>query len=181
MFDIEGDKIKLSADSLAIPPFKQYYESAKDKSRALKEIEYIVWLCKWNTPYLSYSPTERPMRVAKDVFGDENYQPSDSLKELITRFMEFQNTPLVRLFNAAEDGLEYLITTLEDLKLNREMDDMDLESKLKIAQNVSKILKDVEPTAKSLDSAKKRAMAEQVETGKVKGGGQVGLYELPRN
>ena len=51
MFDIQGSKIKLSIDDLSIPPFKDYYNEAKDKTLALKEIEYIVWLYKWNTPY----------------------------------------------------------------------------------------------------------------------------------
>lgn len=179
MFDIVGDKVKLSAESLAIPPFKQHYEEAKDKSIALKEIEYIVWLYKWDTPYLAYDVSERPIRVAIDIFKDENYKPNAQVEELITRYNEFQQTPLIRLYNAAEEGLEYLIKTLSSLK--QEVDDItDLETRLKVAQSVSKILKDVEPTAKSLDSAKKRAMAEQVETGKVKGGGQIGLYEIPR-
>ena len=55
MFDIQGDKIKFSPEDLAIPPFKEYYEAAKDKSQALKEIEYIVWLYKWKNPYEDYS------------------------------------------------------------------------------------------------------------------------------
>ena len=54
MFDIKGDKITLNTEDLAIPPFKDHYNAAKDKSLALKEIEYIVWLYKWNTPYVAY-------------------------------------------------------------------------------------------------------------------------------
>ena len=54
MFDIQGDKIVLSTEDLAIPPFKDYYNSHKDKAKALKEIEYIIWLYKWDSPYLAY-------------------------------------------------------------------------------------------------------------------------------
>jgi len=74
---------------LAIPPFKDHYNNAKDKSYALKEIEYIIWLYKWNTPYVAYPENERSARVAKDVFGDENYTPTAEVKELIKRFNEF--------------------------------------------------------------------------------------------
>ena len=42
MFDIQGDKIKLSTEDLAIPPFKDHINAAKDTSTALKEIEYIL-------------------------------------------------------------------------------------------------------------------------------------------
>jgi hypothetical protein len=51
---------------------------------------------------------------------------------------------------------------------------------MKIATNISKLVKDVEANAKSVDAAKKRAMAEQLETGKVRGGGKIGRYELPK-
>lgn len=180
MFDIEGEKIKLNADSLAIPPFKEHYNNASDKSIALKEIEYIIWLYKWNSQYLAYPPGIREKKIARYVFGKEDYKPSNEAKGLAKQFLELQNTPLIRLYTAAEEGLEYLVTTLENLKNNSDMDCMDIESKLKVAQLVGKILKDVEPTAKSLESAKKRAMAEQVDTGKVKGGGRVGRYEMPR-
>ena len=32
MFDIQGNKIILKTDELAIPPFKDYYNNAKDKA-----------------------------------------------------------------------------------------------------------------------------------------------------
>lgn len=181
MFDIEGGKIKLSADSLAIPPFRVHYEQSTDKAKALKEIEYVVWLCRWDSPYLAYAPNDRPMKIGKDVFNDEGYKPNECVAQLIARFKEFQDTPLIRMYKSAETGLEYLIELLNSLNQGvNTSDHLSLEEQLKIGAGVTKLLKDVEPTAKSLDSAKKRAMAEQIETGKVKGGGTLGLYEMPR-
>ena len=72
MFDIKGNKISLATEDLAIPPFRDYYNNAKDKSLAVKEIEYIVWLYKWNTPYEAYPIAKRDYIVGKDVFGAEN-------------------------------------------------------------------------------------------------------------
>lgn len=89
MFDIQGDKIQLSTEDLAIPPFKDHINAAKDKSVALKEIEYVIWLHKWNTPYEAYPIEERPRVVAKDVFGNEDYIPSDEVNVLAKRFIEF--------------------------------------------------------------------------------------------
>lgn len=54
MFDIQGDKIRLSPEDLAIPPFKDHYNNAEDKQKALNEIEYVIWLYRWNTPYEAY-------------------------------------------------------------------------------------------------------------------------------
>lgn len=50
---------------------------------------------------------------------------------------------------------------------------MDIDTAIK----VTRILKDVGSIVKSLDIAMKQAKAEQLETGRVKGGGVIGLYE----
>lgn len=172
MFDIQGDKIQLSKEDLAIPPFKDHYNNAKDKQQALKEIEYVVWLHKWNTPYEAYPIDQRPAVVAKDVFKDEHYVPSEEVKELARRFLEFQETPGTRLLTASQTAAEGLIAALNDYSKGL----MDIDTAIK----VTRILKDVGNIVKSLDIAMKQAKAEQMDSGKVKGGGIIGLYETIR-
>ena len=172
MFDIQGDKIKLSIDDLSIPPFKDHYNNAKDKSNALKEIEYVIWLHRWNTPYEAYPVSERASVVAKDVFKNENYIPSEEVNELSRRFIEFQETPGTRLLTASQTAAEGLIAALNDYSRGL----MDIDTAIK----VTRILKDVGGIVKSLDIAMKQAKMEQLETGKVKGGGTIGLYETVR-
>ncbi len=170
MFDIKGNKISLSTEDLAIPPFKDHYNNAEDKSLALKEIEYIVWLYRWNTPYEAYPIDKRPSIVAKDVFADEKYVPTAEVKELAQRFIEFQETPGTRLLSASQMAAEGLIAALNDYSQGN----MDIDTAIK----VTRILKDVGNIVKSLDTAMKQAKAEQLETGRVKGGGVIGLYEM---
>lgn len=170
MFDLQGNKIKLSVEDMAIPPFKDHYNNAKDKSKALKEMEYVIWLHKWNTPYTAYPADQRPRVVAKDVFKDENYIPSEEVKELEKRFNEFQETPGTRLLTASQTAAEGLIAALNDYSSAA----MDIDTAIK----VTRILKDVGNIVKSLDIAMKQAKAEQVEAGRVKGGGTIGLYEM---
>lgn len=169
MFDIRGDKIILSTEDLSIPPFREHYNNAKDKSAALKEIEYVVWLNKWNTPYEAYPVDQRPRVVAKDVFKNDKYEPTAEVKELMKRFNEFQETPGTRLLSASQTAAEGLIAALNDYSSGS----MDIDTAIK----VTRILKDVGSIVKSLDVAMKQAKAEQLETGRVKGGGVIGLYE----
>ena len=169
MFDIKGDKIVLSTDDLAIPPFKDYFNSASDKKLALQEIEYIIWLYKWNTPYEAYPEKERAQRVAKDIFKDEHYEPSLAVKSLSKRFLEFQETTGTRLLSASQTAAEGLIEALNVYSVGG----IDIDTAIKI----TRILKDVGNIVKSLDIAMKQARIEQIETGKVKGGGTIGLYE----
>jgi len=67
----------------------------------LKEIEYVIWLHKWNSPYEAYPADKRAAIVAKDVFKDERYVPTAGVKELAKRFIEFQETPGTRLLSAS--------------------------------------------------------------------------------
>lgn len=170
MFDIIANKIRMSVEDMAIPPFKEHYNNAKDKSKALKEMEYVIWLHKWNTPYEAYPADKRPQIVAKDVFKDENYVPSEEVKELARRFNEFQETPGTRLLTASQTAAEGLIAALQDYSSVA----MDIDTAIK----VTRILKDVGNIVKSLDIAMKQAKAEQIEAGRVKGGGTIGLYEM---
>lgn len=170
MFDIKGDKISLNAEDLAIPPFKDYYNGSKNKQLALKEIEYIIWLYKWNTPYEAYPSDKRASIVAKDVFKDEKYVPTAEVKELAKRFIEFQETPGTRLLSASQTAAEGLIAALNDYSQGN----MDIDTAIK----VTRILKDVGNIVKSLDIAMKQAKAEQLEVGRVKGGGIIGPYEM---
>ena len=80
MFDIIQNKIQLSTEDLAIPPFKDFYNNAKDKQDALKKIEFIVWRYKWNSPYEAYPEKERPWRVPKDALMDKHYKPAHFVK-----------------------------------------------------------------------------------------------------
>ena len=162
----------MNTEDLAIPPFKDHYNNAKDKSQALKEIEYVIWLHRWNTPYQAYPIETRPSVVAKDVFKDEKYIPSEEVKLLAQRFIEFQETPGTRLLNASQTAAEGLIAALNDYSSGN----MDIDTAIK----VTRILKDVGNIVKSLDTAMKQAKAEQVETGRIKGGGTIGLYETVR-
>ena len=172
MFDIKGDKISLNTEDLAIPPFKDHYNRAKDKSLALKEIEYVIWLHKWNTPYEAYPLSTRASVVAKDLFGNDEYEPTAEVKELERRFLEFQETPGTRLLSASQNAAEGLMATLNDYSQGN----MDIDTSIKVAR----ILKDVGNIVKSLDIAMKQAKAEQLETGKVKGGGIIGRFEIPK-
>lgn len=170
MFDIQGSKIKLSTEDLAIPPFKDFYNNAKDKDTALKQIEYVVWLYKWNSPYEAYPEKKRASIVGKDLFGDVQFKPTPQMKELAKRFLEFQETPGTRLLTASRKAAEGLIESLEAYS----QDAMDIDTALKI----TRILKDVGNIVKSLDTAEKQAKTEQMETGRIKGGGSLNAFEI---
>lgn len=73
------------------------------------------------------------------------------------------------MLSASQTAAEGLISALNEYSRVA----MDIDTAIK----VTRILKDVGNIVKSLDIAMKQAKAEQLETGRVKGGGVIGLYE----
>lgn len=71
---------------------------------------------------------------------------------------------------ASQSAAEGLIDALN----NYSSEALDIDTAIKI----TRILKDVGNIVKSLDIAMKQAKVEQMETGRVKGGGVIGLYEM---
>ena len=97
---------------------------------------------------------------------------TEDVKTLERRFIEFQETPGTRLLAASQTAAEGLIKALDDYSRTS----MDIDTAIK----VTRILKDVGNIIKSLDIAVKQARSEQAEAGRVKGGGIIGRYEIPR-
>ena len=76
------------------------------------------------------------------------------------------------MLSASQTAAEGLITALNDYSSTL----MDIDTAIK----VTRILKDVGNIVKSLDIAMKQAKAEQLDAGRIKGGGTIGLYETVR-
>jgi hypothetical protein len=76
---------------------------------------------------------------------------------------------------ASQTAAEGLIAVLKE-ESEKLMEQKDID----VAIKVTKILDKVGNMVKSLDTAMKQAKAEQMEAGRIKGGGTIGLYETVR-
>lgn len=79
---------------------------------------------------------------------------------------------MTRLLTSSKHAAEAIMNVMNEYS----QEDLDIDT----ATKVSKLLKDISGIIKSLDLAMKQAKAEQTETGRVKGGGIIGLYESPK-
>lgn len=178
MFDIINGKVVIDAKTLSIPPFSKYYNSTKDKAHAEKIISYVVFKHRWNTPYKAYSPEDRETVILKDIFGGPVVFSLEE-QEFEQRYIELQATPLTRLLEAAEEGVEYLIRQFNSLR-DKENQTDNYGKPLVTANDVGRWLDRISGTVKSLDTLKKQVASEQIEGTKVKGGSEIGHYELPK-
>lgn len=172
MFDIVGDKIELSANSLAIPPFKYLYESIADKAQACKYIEYIIWLYKYNSPYVTnYPPNIRESKVKEHLFGDKEFEiPDEVLRVAEIYNKEFQNSMGLRYLQSLRHGMEISMAWLNNLS----MDDVND----KIYKNIQSSTKEASGVLDSLRKVEEAVKLEVNNVGEIRGGGKLGQYEM---
>ena len=169
LFDIEAGKIVLDPNVLYIPEFKMLWDRDKTEEHniATKEIAYITFLCSYSSknPYNAYAEADKERKVRKDTIDKE---PDRIVKNAIKKYKEMQETPIIRLLDGALIAADVLAEYFRDAKSHG-------------ATEVMKNLKELGGTVKSLYSLKKQVQKEQLEVQEVRGGNEIGMYELPDN
>lgn len=179
LFDIVNGEVVLSPEALAIPPFRKLWESHKDKKLAQRKIEYIVFMYKWDTVYKGLSPDKREEKLKIHCFDDAKYKIDNEMKEVIDEYVELQNTISTRLLLAEEEGIEYIIRQFNSIKYLEGKEDKSGKPLIdpdKVGKWMDKANKAIDVRNKLL----KTVRTEQMESSKVKGGTDIGLYELPK-
>lgn len=181
IFDIENNKVVLSASSLVIPEFKKLWDRDKDKDKhkATKEISYVVFLCdeSVNNPYRAYKDIEREQVLLKDFMGEE-WIPDEEILKAIEKYKELKQTTNSRLLRSAKRAADKLAEYFDTV-------DFSLIGKdgkpVYSSRDLSSNLKEVAGIVKSLTVLEDMVRKEQTESSKVRGGGDIGFYEVPRD
>lgn len=180
MFDIVGNDVVIDSDTLSIPPYSEFWINSKDKRHATNIIRYVVFKHKWNTKYSSYSEEVREKILKEDIFKDPSYELSKEELEFEKRYVEMTHTPMIRLLKAAEEGIEYLIRQYNTLKSKEH--EVDRSGKPIInAKDVYLWLSKIASASASVEDLKERVKKEQtLKVKKIKGGSEIGHYEIPK-
>jgi len=169
--DIVGGQVVIHPDMLAIPPFKKLWDSFKDKDLATKYLWYIVLKNKYDSPYVE--TMERDLiepTLKKELFGDENYelpeiQAEDSWKSRTYSLLEYM---LDGLLLKLEGAAKYYHLSKDD--------EMDLDSIKKLTDGA----KNMAGVIESIVKLKSQVRAEEIKNSKVRGGGEMNPFELPK-
>jgi hypothetical protein len=181
VFDIENNKVVLNANSLVIPEFRFLWDrdKSKEKHKATKEISYIVFLCdeSINNPYRAYKDFERENILIKDFMG-LNWVPDEAITKAVEKYKELKQSTNSRLLRSAKRAADKLAEYFDTV-------DFSLQDKsgkpVYSSRDLSSNLKEVAGIVKSLTLLEDMVRKEQMESSNVRGGGDIGLYEVPRD
>lgn len=180
IFDILDNKVVLDPQSLAVPEFKKLWDRDKNKMKgtATKEISYIVFLCdeSVDNPYRFYKDEDRERVLKQDFMGAE-WQPDEAVLKAIEKLKDMKQTTNTRLLRSAKKAAERLSEYFDAVDFNKK----DASGRLLYSsRDVSSNLKEVAGIIKSLNLLEEMVRKEQSESSNIRGGGDIGLYEVMR-
>jgi hypothetical protein len=177
LFDIVGGNVIMNPTILWMPEFKILWDrdKSKHKATAVKEISYIVFLYSFKSPYLAYSERDRKVKILQDYFDGQEWKPDKEVEAAIKRYNDLQETATTRLLNASLRLCDKVTEYFDSIDFN-EKDRMG--KPIHTLNDVVKNMKDVGPVVKSLESLKDQVLREQMDKSIIRGGTDIGLFEL---
>jgi len=176
LFDLKNGNIILNPDSLVLPGFREIWkkDKTKGKDKATREISYVYFMCDYNSPYSVYPIHKRRDVICKDFMQDAKWKETPEVSEAISRYKDFQETHTMRLMRAAKgaaDKLAGYFEAIDFLKVD------DNGKPVYTAKDVAYNLEKVGHIVDSLDKLEVRIKKEVKSESRVRGGGDIGMYE----
>jgi hypothetical protein len=179
-YDIEGGKVVLQPEFIAVPQNKVIWDrdKTKNKHKAYNELSYVVFL-RDNTiynPYRSMAEDERERILKRDVLGKEDYVVDEKLQKAIDTFTKLKETTSSRLLKSAKIAADKLADYFEN-KVN--FDELDVNGKpMYSARDLASNLGAVGKIIESLKKLEDQVIKEQADGGLARGGLEIGDFEL---
>ena len=176
LFDIKNDQIVLNPDSLAIPAFRTIWDNdkTKGKSRATQVISYIYYMSDFQSPYAIYPEKKRKEILRDEFIKDDKWKAGKEVDEAIKAYRGFQETHTMRLMRAARSAADQLSIYFEEIDFKEKDDNgRPVYTAKDVAINLEKVGKIVE----SLDKLEEKIKKEIKTESRVRGGGDLGIYE----
>lgn len=171
LFDIVGGKVLVHTEMLALPPFKRYYESEKNKEHVNDVISFIILCDYWNSPYVtSMEPEVREKKLKTEIFKDENYKLTPEEQICRDEYKKLIYTRTLKMLDAMRNKLDTISAWYND-SLEDELDEKKIQTLLAGFEKAK-------GTYMTIDYLEKAVKAEQLENIKVRGDSKINMYEL---
>lgn len=186
LFRYENHKVVVDLELKIIPEFRQLiaYDKDRFKKHALKEFAYIYFMHDYKSPYVNYSEEDRHSKLIKELDLGKDWKVYPTLQKAIDKYLELQDTPTLKSLRVTREGLitaSKVISKLRKVIENSLEDDenSDMEDILTNVEKLLKISSELPKTVGTIQQLEKRVKEEQVGESKIRGGGQVNLFEDP--
>lgn len=180
LFEIVNGYVVPSVHALLIEPFKSIWENdtSDNNMDSIRTLTYVELMCspKKSNSFIGYSEEERPAKVKKQVWGDENHPIDSNIVFAVLKYKELlsESSPSYDLYISAVNSVQ---------KLRKFLDNFDMDERtpngamvLKPA-DITRALKDLDDVGKNMELARDRVHTELVQSAKTRNKREIGDYE----
>lgn len=170
MFDILDGEITVSTEILNIPEFKSLWKRDKDRNKrlAFAELSYVYYMIDFKSPYRNYPIDERRNKIIEDFISKkyDEWKPDTEVNLAIKKYEELHTTPSLRYLESVEGQLDKITnflngTTIDEEVIRTVVDSIDKANKIILG----------------LPKLKEAVQKEVSEKSKIRGGGEISMFE----
>jgi len=171
LFVYEGYEVKVSAEALALQPFKRLWDrdKSKDKSKAMQEFAYIYFFCDPRSDY-QYLVDDKARHEAV-LHGEglpEKWKPDAEVKAAMEFYKSFVPASAL-LLQDTRTLVDKLRAKLREL----DFDDVDV----KALNTLTSVVKQIPSLVKMLSEAERAVTDQMQEQGEVRGSVEKTLFD----
>ena len=176
ILDLVDFKLIITAEALAIYPFSELWkrDKTKDKSNAYNDITSIWYMVDYNSPYFSFTDSQKDEHIRKDIIRDSKYKPDATVLAGLETYKDLTVTPAMKMLEAAEVAIR---STEKYLK---GVDYTLMDNGGKFLYDIDKVQNAIIKMPKAMaaiNEAKDLCKKEQSSGVKVRGDKSVGIFE----
>lgn len=101
VFEIHNNKIQVTEHALMVPVFKEIWDrdQSKEKTRAMRDLSYIEFMCNPRTsnPYYGRGERDKMKALAIDLYQNEDHEPDEDVIKAIRWYRRTLNEALPSL------------------------------------------------------------------------------------
>lgn len=164
--------MEINPSSLTIPELKKLWDrdKGKKKSKAYQEITYVYHMCDYNSEYSSYDLYHKEETIKKDHIKEEKWKPDKYVQAAMKKYLQLQETPALRALKAQEELIDKITITIRDIEQSDLKNSTVMDKTLSSSEKLNKLII-------GMPKLKEAVAKEQMASDKIRGGGEVGLYE----
>lgn len=180
LFEIVNQQLIVSEFVLMIEPFKTIWETdpTPKKEHAIKVFMYTELVCspKKSNPFFGYAEQDRPAKVKKELYKDENYRTTDFMMQSVMKYKEMliNSSPTYPMLNSALNAGKKLQDYLDTMDMSERTPNGSMVIK---PGDITKALKEIPDVAKGIVTMIEKVTHEVIEDTKTRNQREIGPYE----
>lgn len=186
LFDVVDGLVEISKEARALEPFKVIITADKGsegdaqgrkKAIATKELAFVYFHSKFDSPYTQYDGLDRVLQVQKHVGLDSKWKPSKLVQDACKFFEELQRTKSMKYLDSVQHAVDNLSDYLANVDVSETIESGPKKGELVHDVNKVKTLaKDMPDMIEALAKTKELVRKEMSEEAQLRGGKKINAW-----